>query len=693
MKTLKYHITAGIAREKGLPTTFVAVELRRTPKGGVYLYGHGITDPESGCCRCGRRLTHPGSILLGIGPECLGDWGMRDMVLDNLTPADVARLQAYVRDIRVDTWLPAWAIKSTEETEEVVTVPPDHKMLSGNYHKPSASPSPSQEIPAATEPPKPVLTATMDKSGKFVQVRFPYNAATVDQVRTLEGRRWCPDNPQDKYWSAWASTDNLRKLEGFGFALCPKCLAILNPPKVEDVKVTAQDIDIPGLYNFQVEGVKFIEAKSGNALVADSMGLGKTIQVLAWLKLHPELRPAVVVVPASLKINWLRESEKWLGKDCGATILSGAKNGKGALGSINIINYDILGAWMPRLEAISPKVMVIDESAYIKSPKTLRTKAVKNLGKIVQHKIFLSGTPITNRPSEFYTCLNMLAPTEFNSWIRFTQRYCGAYNDGYGWNVSGATNTAELNEKLRATIMIRRLKEEVLKDLPPKRRMVVPMEIANRKEYNAADQDLISWLKETFGAGKANSAAQAEALARFSYLKQLAAEGKREMAVQWIKDSLETNGKLVLMAVHHTMIDYLTEELRSYNPVVVDGRVSQENRQRAVDSFQNDPTCKVFIGNIKAAGVGLTLTASSNVVFLELPWTPGDVEQASDRIHRIGQEASSVNVWFLLAAGTIEEEIAELLDSKLKVLTAVLDGQDVEDSSLLKELIKGRVEV
>jgi SWI/SNF-related matrix-associated actin-dependent regulator 1 of chromatin subfamily A len=240
--------------------------------------------------------------------------------------------------------------------------------------------------------------------------------------------------------------------------------------------------------------------------------------------------------------------------------------------------------------------------------------------------------------------------------------------------------------------MLRRKKEDVLRDLPPKRRLVVPMEINNRKEYNKADVDLIRWLRDNFGTGKANKAAQAEALVRFSYLKQLAAEGMMEMAVQWIKDSLDANGKLVIFAIHYATIDKLQEELRNYNPVVLDGRKSKEEKQAAVDRFQNDPECRLFIGNIKAAGVGITLTASSNTVFVELGWTPGEHDQAEDRVHRIGQDAESVNAWYLIASNTIMEEVSEILDEKRRVMDAVLDGKDTPEDSMLKELLKKRLE-
>lgn len=669
----RYTISAIVAKDKGIPTTFIAAELVRSKGGAVYLYGHGAADPYGRCCCCGRLLTHPGSILLGIGPECLGSWGARDIRLEQVTELDKRYLETLIRSRIVDTWLPISIIKEEEDVDDMISIPNDHKML-----KPIEGNGNSK------------MTATIDKSGKFVIIRFPYNAEMVSNIRCLEGRRWDGDG---KFWSAWASTDNLIRLREWGFELDSTCNDILNPKKVEDVTITEKDLDIPGLYPFQLEGVKFLEARNGNGLIGDEMGLGKTIQTLGWLKLHPEARPAVIVVPASLKINWQREAEKWIGKDSTLTILSGRSPDKKALKGfeIFIINYDILMYWVDTLKTVSPKVMVCDEAHYCKDSGARRTKAVKELGKTVEHTIFLTGTPIVNRPVEFFTILNMLAPTEFNSWKRYTQRYCDAKHNGFGWDVSGSSNTAELFEKVNNKVMVRRKKSDVLKDLPTKQRFVVPMDITNWKTYSRADNDLVGWIKDTFGNRKASAAEQAEALARFSYLKQLAAEGKREFAINWIKDCLDANGKLVVFAVHHVMIDFLAEELRNYNPVVVDGRVDMTKRQEAVDRFQNDPTCRVFIGNVQAAGVGITLTAASNSVFVELGWTPGAHSQAEDRIHRIGQE-SKVSAYYLIAANTIEEEIAQLLDSKMDVLTKVLDGKETDGGSLLSELLKKRLE-
>lgn len=176
-------------------------------------------------------------------------------------------------------------------------------------------------------------------------------------------------------------------------------------------------------------------------------------------------------------------------------------------------------------------------------------------------------------------------------------------------------------------------------------------------------------------------------MVRIEALKQLAVQGKIKQAVQWIRDFLDNNGnKLVVFGVHKTVVDALMKEFKE-EAVKVDGSVSATKRDEAVVAFQEDPNVKLFVGNIQAAGTGLTLTAASAVAFLELPWTPGESAQAEDRCHRIGQK-DTVNVYYLLADNTIEMEIAQLLDEKKAVLNAVLDGKEVEETQLLTELIK-----
>jgi len=469
----------------------------------------------------------------------------------------------------------------------------------------------------------------------------------------------------------------------------------------------AHAVNVPGLrmdlFPFQRDGIGFIESRKGRCLIGDEMGLGKTIQALGWLALHPELTPTVIVCPASVKGVWHGEILKWFERLPRTRILSGrATNGTSEAilrtddNRILIINYDILSSWLDALKAIKPMVVILDECHLTKNQKAQRTQAVLELTKGVKHVIALSGTPIVNRPVEFYTTLKMLRPDLFPSFWRYAQAYCGAKHNGFGWDFSGASNTEELHKRVQP-VMIRRKKEDVLKDLPPKRRVLVAVDLDNRDEYVDESRTFKDWIQEAIASGeltiseareiKQSKGSGAEALTRIERLKQLCIAGKMTAAIGWIRDYLETEDKLVVFATHHSTIDRLVEEFGDMNPAVIDGRVDVSKRQPIVERFQKDPTCRLFLGNIKAAGLGITLTAASATCFVELGWTPGEMDQAEDRVHRIGQEADSVLAYYLLAEGTIEEEIAALLDKKRRVLDAVLDGKETDEMGLLTELL------
>jgi SWI/SNF-related matrix-associated actin-dependent regulator 1 of chromatin subfamily A len=434
--------------------------------------------------------------------------------------------------------------------------------------------------------------------------------------------------------------------------------------------------------------VSFIEAKRGRALIADDMGLGKTVQALAWLQLHPELRPALIVVPASLKLNWLKEAHSCM-PNPQAEVISGTKTYP-VRGKIVIINYDILSNWVDYFsKKLSFKVLVMDEIHSVKNSTSKRTKAVKKIAKGIPHILGLSGTPIVNRPVEMYNALTLIDSTVIPSYKEYTRRYCGAKYNGFGWDYSGATNTVELNKRLTDTIMLRRKKVDVLKDLPDKLKAFVPIEIDNREEYEIAEEDFIQFLENTKGKEIAVKASGAAALAEIEGLKQLSLHGKLGSCIEWIEEFLQTDQKLVVFAIHKYAIDALMNKFKSV-AVKVDGTVSMVERNTSVEEFQNNPKVRLFIGNIQAAGVGLTLTTASNVAFIEFPWTPSALMQAEDRCHRIGQK-DSVTIHYLMAVDTIEEKIANLLDRKREVLDAVLDGEQSDEKSLLSELMKSYV--
>jgi hypothetical protein len=328
--------------------------------------------------------------------------------------------------------------------------------------------------------------------------------------------------------------------------------------------------------------------------------------------------------------------------------------------------------------------VLVSNCQAIKSTGAKRTKAVKKLAKGIRHVIGLTGTPIVNRPIEVFNILYIIDKTAIPNFHTFTRRYCAAKFNGFGWDYSGASNTKELHNLLTSSIVLRRRKEDVLTSLPPKIRSFVPLSLDNQAEYEAAEEDLISYLLETEGKAAANRAKSSPALVRISKLRMLAARGKLEQAIDWISDTT-ANHKLVVFGVHREIIDPVFEHFKKV-AVKIAGDVSETDRQKAIDRFQTDPKVRLFVGQVEAAGVGITLTAASHIAFLELPWTPGSVLQAEDRIHRIGQEQPCV-IYYLMAARTIDEDMAKLIDKKRSILNAVLDGSHDASPTILTELL------
>lgn len=527
---------------------------------------------------------------------------------------------------------------------------------------------------------------TKYKDGRpVIKISFPFSYEDVGIVKRIPGRKWHQDA---KVWTAPPTTKAIGILREAGFVLDKGLLHFQEKRSSPTLK------RVPGLlkepYQYQLGGISFAQSRNGRCLIADDQGLGKTIQAIGWLQLNPEARPAIIVCPAVVKLNWAREIRTWMGIQ--ATVLSGTTpyiwTDRPFVNEIVILNFDILHHWLPTLLALNPATAIVDEVQNVKSSKTLRTKAVRKLSKNVRHFIGLSGTPIVNRPVEFFNAIQMIDRDLFPNWITYTDRYCGRKHNGFGWVVKGATNVEELHQILTESIMIRRTKSEVLPDLPDKIRSFFPMELSVKAEtnYMEAEENFLRWLKNHKGKEAAERASNAEKLAEIEGLKQIAVKGKLPHAIEWIHDFLDTGEKLVVFATHKFVIDALMQEFGNV-AVKIDGSVSAVQRQRAVDRFQEETAVQLFVGNIKAAGVGITLTAASNVAFLELPWTPGDLVQAEDRCHRIGQD-DTVNVYYLLAEHTIEEKIAQLLDEKRRVLDAVLDGVETEDKNLLTELIE-----
>jgi SWI/SNF-related matrix-associated actin-dependent regulator 1 of chromatin subfamily A len=685
MKTEHFLIKPRFASANNLPVSFIATRVKETNKA-VWVVGHGAMDPEGHCARCGRTLTHPGSILIGIGPECLGSWGARDARLENMTEKDKQYLKSLVTDRVVDAWIPKAAIKKLTHSSEEINVPTDHK---------SQVPQPSATLPAGnqtTQEKKNELSKRAREWKGEIAIVFPYSYDTLLKVKSLDKRKYHGEGTT-KYWTCPLSVEAILKLKEWGFELdgslakyvienievpAPHSNTVKKPVQIDDIGLKRN------LFPYQKEGVQFVDSRNGRALIADEMGLGKTIQALAYLQLHSEIRPALIVCPASLKLNWAKEIVETMTVKTRTQILEGRSTHK-IHGEIVIINYDLLPYWLEALKLAKFEIIIADECHYFKSSSAKRTKAIKLLAKGVPHFIALSGTPIVNRPIEIYNALSIINSKSIPGFWDYAKRYCGAKNNGFGWDFTGATNTEELHKILTESVMIRRKKADVLKDLPNKMYSFVPMTLDNWEEYGRIEDDVISYLREAKGDKAADSASNAEIITQIEYLKQAAVKGKLKAVLEWVEDFLESGEKLVMFATHSFVINALMERFATVS-VKIDGSMNSTRKQEAVNAFQTLPSIKLIVANIQAGGVGHTLTAASNVGFIEYPWTPGELKQAEDRLHRITQKYT-VNVHFLMVLGTIEEKIAILLDKKTKVLDAVLDGKETKQDSLLYELM------
>lgn len=541
----------------------------------------------------------------------------------------------------------------------------------------------------------------------FYGITFPFNEDLIARLKSLprDERQW---NKLYKRWEVRINERNTRKLKEWGLPIPREYMEKFNTGEGNPIKIDSIIGLKKELFPFQKEGIQFIERNNGRALIGDEMGLGKTIQSLGWLQYKgKDVLPAIIIVPSYLKLNWKKEIMESTSFTKVHVISRGFKkdNLPPKDTEIYIINYDIMGdrhriegegtiyektsliskGWMEYFVDIKPRTLICDECHFLKNGKAKRTRATLFLGKYVKNVIGLSGTPITNRPIEFYTIINLIDDKLFPNKLAFGRRYCNARRTRWGWQMTGASNTKELHTILTNSIMIRRLKEEVLPQLPPKRRIHIPFEINNKEEYDKAENSFIDYLSETKGEEKAIKALQAETLVRMEELKQLAVRGKIEACIKWIEDFLDTGQKLVVFGVHSDIINQVQKAFPDVS-VKVNKDTPIEKRQEYIERFQNDPNTKLFVAGIRSGGTGLTLTSSSTVAFLEFDWTPGAHDQAEDRVHRIGQELECT-IYYLVADGTIEGEMINIIESKRRILGKILDGKEVTDASMFDELL------
>ena len=522
---------------------------------------------------------------------------------------------------------------------------------------------------------------------------------------TFAGCKVCATGTQKVWWTA--RPESVLRLEGWEKLCSPEALELLKPTEqaIEDSHAADKDIEIPspeGLsyMPFQRAGIAYAASRKGT-LIADEMGLGKTIQALG-LANAIQAKSILIIVPASLRLNWEREAAKWLtGGQSIEVVLTGKER---CQANVVIINYErVKGVIFRTLMDRSWDLLIVDEAHYVKNGQAQRTRHVmgtwiKNQGAIdglvdrADRQVFLTGTPITNRPKELHTILAKLDPRQFGNFMRFAKRYCGAFHNGYGWDFSGASNLEELQTRLRANFMVRRLKSEVQKEIPAKIRQLVlfapngTAQLIKQEQSVWAGKAQLTFddvqadieLAEASGDQVAYQAAVRSLDSLIKVAFETMSKQRKALAVKKIpavlahcNDVLENVDKVVIFAHHHEVLDSIAAHYGDA-AVTLDGRTPIETRQAAIDRFQTDKTCRVFVGSIKAAGVGITLTAASHVIFAELSWVPADLSQAEDRCHRIGQ-TDTVTVQHLVVDGSLDARLASVLMYKQGIIDSALD--------------------
>lgn len=439
---------------------------------------------------------------------------------------------------------------------------------------------------------------------------------------------------------------------------------------------------------YQKQGICFALERRGT-LLADEMGLGKTVQAIGIINADTQAKRVLIVTPASLRLNWWHELNRWqANKDC----------------FVSVVPYDQLR----HVSIADLDILIVDEAHYAKNPKAQRTAEVKRLAKGAKRVVLLTGTPIENKPLELWSLLQIVCPEvwdpagklirrdkktgklvskmveagEGTGFFRFGRRYCDGQKVIIGrgkevWSFEGASNLEELGRKLRETCMVRRMKADVLTELPEKRRQVV---ILPSSVNDPQTPDNVRWYLDYLAADGSNYdevvaklRADNVAFAEFSKARHDQGLAKVEAVAEYVENALEQSRKVVLFAHHLDVILALGERLSAFNPAIVTGEKPDHERQAAVTRFQESPACRLIVGSIGAMGVGFTLTASSHVMFAEIDPVPGRMNQAEDRVHRIGQR-NSVLVQHLVCNESIDARMIQILIRKQEILNAALNA-------------------
>ena len=416
-------------------------------------------------------------------------------------------------------------------------------------------------------------------------------------------------------------------------------------------------------------------------ILADDMGLGKTTSTII-ASLETGAKKILIVCPASLKINWQREIENYT--DRTTSIIEGKKWEDA---DFVIMNYDIIKNFHDEKNKKDSIILnskfdlvIVDEAHYIQNKQAQRTKLINDMVKSIDRLWLLTGTPITSRPINYFNLLNLIDSPVALNWMAYVKRYCNGYQFRAGkrkvWNVSGASNLDELRERTQP-LVLRRLKENVL-DLPEK--IITPVYLRLKsKEYESLMGDYYAWYDK---GGDADSLTLQ--FTKLTQVRQCVAQEKVSSTIELCENIIEQGKKVIVFTNFTRSLEIILEHFGK-KAVRLDGSMSQKDRQISVDRFQNDEDVMVFVGNIKAAGTGLTLTAGEAVVMNDLSFLPSDHSQAEDRAYRFGQK-NNVLVYYPIYENTIEGIIYDILKKKKSIFETVM-GDNIQETDFVQDIL------
>jgi SWI/SNF-related matrix-associated actin-dependent regulator 1 of chromatin subfamily A len=546
--------------------------------------------------------------------------------------------------------------------------------------------------------------------GNFYAIRFDrFRKQVIEKFKEkVSGRRW---DQKSGVWLVPATTKGKADIDQFSYYV-----KHFEPVIWGDSQPAQSDEDIayqlPGLpklsidhglkispYNYQLEGIaRGLQLK--RFINGDDMGLGKTMQSIATVNLAGAF-PCLIICPNVVKINWQREWQKFTDKK--AMVLTDSVRDswpffwQTGMNQVFIVNYESLKKYFVRRinkaekwtlrdvvfrDTINLfKSVIIDESHKVKSTSTQQAKFCKGIAQGKEYILMLTGTPVVNKPKDLVSQLGIMDRiTDFGGWKHFVTRYCSGPNE--------ASNLKELNYMLWKNCFFRREKKEVLSELPEMTRQILTVDIDNRKEYTDAERDLIMYLKKYKEADdeKIQKSLKGEVMVRIGILRDISARGKLKSVVEFVKDFLENDKKIVIFCILHDIVDKLLQAFPK--AVCITGRQNMAEKQASIDSFVRNPNTKIVICSIKAAGAGVDgLQKSCNdVLFIEEPWTAADRDQAESRVHRNGLK-DGATMYHMLGKQTIDQKMWRIIEEKATISRAVMGGEDDVQTNIVDLMV------